>query len=33
MLLSNALGYPMNYAHPSEIMDEIARAHADVHRV
>ncbi len=25
MLLSNALGYPMNYAHPSEIMDEIAR--------
>ncbi len=23
--LSNALGYPMNYAHPSEIMDEIAR--------
>ena len=25
MLLSNALGYPMNYNHPSEIMDEIAR--------
>ena len=25
MLLSNALGYPMNYRHPSEIMDEIAR--------
>jgi formate dehydrogenase major subunit len=25
MLLSNALGYPMNYQHPSEIMDEIAR--------
>jgi formate dehydrogenase major subunit len=24
-LLSNALGYTMNYAHPSEIMDEIAR--------
>ncbi len=24
MLLSNALGYPMNYKHPSEIMDEIA---------
>ena len=24
MRLSNALGYPMNYAHPSEIMDEIA---------
>jgi len=23
--LSAALGYPMNYAHPSEIMDEIAR--------
>jgi len=22
---SNALGYPMNYSHPSEIMDEIAR--------
>ncbi len=25
MLLSNALGYPMRYLHPSEIMDEIAR--------
>ncbi|MFE1600374.1 formate dehydrogenase subunit alpha [Methylobacterium sp. ID0610] len=25
MLLSNALGYPMRYANPSEIMDEIAR--------
>jgi formate dehydrogenase major subunit len=24
-LLSNALGFPMNYKHPSEIMDEIAR--------
>ena len=24
-LLSNALGYPMTYTHPSEIMDEIAR--------
>ncbi|MGA7458488.1 MAG: formate dehydrogenase subunit alpha, partial [Methyloceanibacter sp.] len=24
-LLSNALGYPMHYDHPSEIMDEIAR--------
>ena len=24
-LLSNALGYEMNYSHPSEIMDEIAR--------
>ena len=23
--LSNALGYPMNYKHPSDIMDEIAR--------
>jgi formate dehydrogenase major subunit len=23
--LCNALGYPMNYAHPSEIMDEVAR--------
>jgi len=23
--LSNAMGYPMNYSHPSEIMDEIAR--------
>jgi len=25
MALSNALGYPMDYAHPSEIMDEIAQ--------
>ncbi|AZG12405.1 formate dehydrogenase subunit alpha [Cupriavidus pauculus] len=25
ILLSNALGYPMHYTHPSEIMDEIAR--------
>ena len=25
MALSNALGYPMSYSHPSEIMDEIAR--------
>src|SRR5580693_8479687 len=24
-LLSNAMGYPMAYAHPSEIMDEVAR--------
>ena len=24
-LLSNALGYPMNYQHPSEIMEENAR--------
>jgi formate dehydrogenase major subunit len=25
ILLSNALGYPMSYRHPSEILDEIAR--------
>ncbi|WP_454720256.1 MULTISPECIES: formate dehydrogenase subunit alpha [Cupriavidus] len=25
VLLSNALGYPMDYTHPSQIMDEIAR--------
>ena len=25
VLLSNAMGYPMNYDHPSQIMDEIAR--------
>ena len=25
MAISNAMGYPMNYSHPSEIMDEIAR--------
>jgi formate dehydrogenase major subunit len=25
VMLANALGYPMHYAHPSEIMDEIAR--------
>jgi formate dehydrogenase major subunit len=24
-LLANAMGYPMNYSHPSQIMDEIAR--------
>ncbi|MCF3948089.1 formate dehydrogenase subunit alpha [Acidiphilium sp. AL] len=24
-LISNAVGFPMNYAHPSEIMDEVAR--------
>ncbi|WP_031436923.1 formate dehydrogenase subunit alpha [Methylobacter tundripaludum] len=24
-MLANAMGYPMNYSHPSEIMDEIAR--------
>jgi formate dehydrogenase major subunit len=31
--LSNALGYPMNYAHPSEIMDEIARLTPTFHGV
>jgi len=25
VMLSNALGYPMNYTHPSQVMDEIAR--------
>ena len=30
--LSNALGYPMNYRHPGEIMDEIAPAHAHLRR-
>ena len=25
MAISNAMGYPMNYSHPSEIMEEIAR--------
>ena len=25
MAISNAMGYPMNYNHPSEIMDEVAR--------
>lgn len=25
VMLSNAMGYPMNYQHPAEIMDEIAR--------
>jgi formate dehydrogenase major subunit len=25
VMLSNALGYPMDYSHPSQIMDEIAR--------
>ena len=29
---ANALGFEMNYAHPSEIMDEIAAADADLHR-
>jgi formate dehydrogenase major subunit len=32
-LLSNALGYPMNYTHPSEIMDEIARLTPTFHGV
>ncbi|MBK8005297.1 MAG: formate dehydrogenase subunit alpha [Gemmatimonadetes bacterium] len=33
MDLSNALGYPMHYAHPSEIMDEIARLTPTFHGV
>lgn len=33
MALANALGYPMNYRHPSEIMDEIARLTPSFHRV
>lgn len=32
-LLSNALGYPMNYKHPSEIMDEIAALTPTFHGV
>ncbi len=32
-MLSNALGYPMNYRHPSEIMDEIARLTPTFHGV
>jgi len=32
-LLSNAMGYPMNYAHPAEIMDEIARLTPTFHGV
>ncbi|HEY0179856.1 MAG TPA: formate dehydrogenase subunit alpha [Dokdonella sp.] len=32
-LLSVAMGYPMNYAHPSEIMDEIARLTPTFHGV
>ncbi|KAB2321293.1 formate dehydrogenase subunit alpha [Betaproteobacteria bacterium SCN1] len=32
-MLSNALGYPMNYRHPSEIMDEIARLMPTFHGV
>ena len=32
-LLANALGYPMNYAHPSDIMDEIASLTPTFHGV
>jgi formate dehydrogenase major subunit len=32
-LLSNAMGYPMHYAHPSQIMDEIARLTPTFHGV
>ena len=32
-MLSNALGYPMDYKHPSEIMDEIARLTPTFHGV
>jgi len=32
-MLSNALGYPMNYRHPSEIMDEIAQLTPTFHGV
>jgi formate dehydrogenase major subunit len=32
-MLSNALGYPMNYTHPSEIMDEIAQLMPTFHGV
>jgi len=32
-MLANALGYPMNYRHPSEIMDEIARLTPTFHGV
>jgi formate dehydrogenase major subunit len=31
--LANALGYPMNYAHPSQIMDEIAKLTPTFHGV
>ena len=31
--LSNALGYPMHYDHPSQIMDEIARLTPTFHGV
>ncbi|MFZ5504174.1 MAG: formate dehydrogenase subunit alpha [Pseudomonadota bacterium] len=33
VMLSNALGYPMDYSHPSEIMDEIARLTPTFHGV
>jgi formate dehydrogenase major subunit len=33
MALSRALGYPMDYTHPSEIMDEIARLTPSFHGV
>ncbi len=33
VLLANALGYPMQYSHPSEIMDEIARLTPTFHGV
>jgi formate dehydrogenase major subunit len=33
VMLSNALGYPMNYRHASEIMDEIARLTPTFHGV
>jgi formate dehydrogenase major subunit len=33
VMLSNALGYPMNYSHPSEIMEEIARLTPSFHGV
>jgi len=33
VMLSNALGYPMNYSHPSEIMDEVARLTPTFHGV
>ena len=32
LAIANAMGFPMHYDHPSEIMDEIARADADLRR-
>ncbi|GLQ51135.1 formate dehydrogenase subunit alpha [Dyella flava] len=32
-LLANAMGYPMNYTHPSQIMDEIARLTPTFHGI